>query len=155
TPVDNNAAANAVNENAATGTLVGVTAFASDADATTNTVSYAITGGTGQGLIAIDHNSAAVTTAAPIHCDALGASRTIIVTATSADSLTTPHPLTSTLIPYTTLFRSTPVDNNAAANAVNENVAIGTLVGVTAFASDADATTNTVSYAITGGTGQG
>ena len=41
---------------------------------------------------------------------------------------------------------STPVDSDAAANAVNENAANGTVVGVTAFASDADATTNAVTY---------
>ena len=35
---------------------------------------------------------------------------------------------------------SAPVDTNAAANAVDENAAIGTVVGITAFASDADAT---------------
>jgi hypothetical protein len=44
---------------------------------------------------------------------------------------------------------TTPVDTNAAANAVNENSAIGTVVGVTALASDADATTNTVTYSLT------
>ena len=37
------------------------------------------------------------------------------------------------------------VDTDAAANAVDENAAVGTAVGVTASASDADAT-NTVTY---------
>ena len=37
-------------------------------------------------------------------------------------------------------------DSNGAANAVNENAANGTAVGITAAASDADATTNTITY---------
>ena len=41
-PADSNPAANAVAENAATGTLVGVTAQAADADATNNTVTYSL-----------------------------------------------------------------------------------------------------------------
>ena len=41
-----------------------------------------------------------------------------------------------------------PTDTNAAANAVTENAANGTPVGLTASANDADATDNTVTYAI-------
>jgi len=48
---------------------------------------------------------------------------------------------------------STPVDGNGAANAVTENVAAGTLVGVTASATDADATTNGVTYSLTSNPG--
>ena len=40
-------------------------------------------------------------------------------------------------------------DTNVAANAVDENAANGTAVGITAAASDADATTNTVTYSLT------
>src|SRR5437868_349957 len=50
-------------DHVAIGTTVGVTAFASDADATTNAVSYAITGGTGAALFAIGATSGVVTTA--------------------------------------------------------------------------------------------
>ena len=49
---------------------------------------------------------------------------------------------------------STPVDSDVAVNAVTENAATGTLVGVTAFASDADATNNTVTYSLTGNAGR-
>src|SRR5438552_1287518 len=81
TPVDSDAASNAVDENVAIGTTVGVTAFAADADATTNSVSYAITGGTGAALFAIGATSGVVTTAAAIDREALGASKTIEVRA--------------------------------------------------------------------------
>ena len=85
--VDNNAAANQVDENAATGTVVGVTAFASDADATTNTVSYSLTDSAG-GLFAIDSVTGIVTVAGAIDRELVGASLTIEVTATSADGST-------------------------------------------------------------------
>ena len=59
---DTNATANAVNENAANGTAVGITAAASDADATTNTITYALTDNDG-GRFAIDANTGVVTVA--------------------------------------------------------------------------------------------
>ncbi|TWU40253.1 Cadherin domain protein [Novipirellula aureliae] len=43
---------------------------------------------------------------------------------------------------------STPVDANLSVNAVNENSAIGTIVGFTAFAVDADGTNNAITYEI-------
>src|SRR5205807_698122 len=85
TPVDSDTAtANAVDENVAAGTVVGVTAFASDADATTNTVTYALTSNPG-GLFAIDADTGVVTTASAIDREAIGPSTSIEVTATSAD----------------------------------------------------------------------
>src|SRR5207248_1778939 len=153
TPPHTNGAANAVDENVAIGTTVGVTAFAADADATTNAVSYAITGGTGAALFAIGATSGVVTTAAAIDREALGASKTIEVTATSADGSTATHTRTNTINDVNAFAVSTPADTNGAANAVDENVALGTTVGVTAFASHAPSTTLFRSYAITGGTG--
>ena len=41
-------------------------------------------------------------------------------------------------------------DTNAAANSVAENAANGTVVNITGFASDADATTNTITYSLAG-----
>src|SRR5256714_2147250 len=50
------------------------------------------------------------------------------------------RPPTSTLLPYTTHFRSvnptTPTDSDAAANTVAEGAANGSLVGITAFSTD-------------------
>src|SRR5205823_5839731 len=133
TPVDSDNASNAVDENVAVGTTVGVTAFGSDARPATNSVSYAITGGTGLGLFAIDATSGVVTTAAAIDREALGPSRTIIVTATSADGSTAAQTFTIAINDVNEFAVSTPVDSDNASNAVDENVAVGTTVRVTAF----------------------
>ena len=47
----------------------------------------------------------------------------------------------------------TPADNNAAADQVLENAAIGSTVGITTSASDADASNNTVAYSLTDNAG--
>jgi Ca2+-binding RTX toxin-like protein len=83
-PVDGNGAADAVTENAAIGTVVGITASASDADATTNAVSYSLSSNPG-GLYAIDAVSGVVTVASTIDREVVGASTNITVRATSAD----------------------------------------------------------------------
>src|SRR5207253_1116805 len=108
-------------------------------------VSYALTSNPG-GLFAIDPTTGVVTTAAAINRETVGASVTIQVTATSADTSTAAQSFTIAINDLNEFSVSTPVDSNAAANQVDENVAIGTVVGLTAFASDADATTNAVSY---------
>ena len=61
-PVDSNAVPNSVNENAVNGTAVGITASASDADATTNTVTYSLTD-SASGRFAIDPSTGVVTVA--------------------------------------------------------------------------------------------
>src|SRR5262249_60665611 len=67
---------------------VGVTAFASDADATTNTVSYALTNNAG-GRFAINASTGVVTVAGAIDREVDGPSLSITVRATSADGPTT------------------------------------------------------------------
>ncbi|MEB6608725.1 cadherin domain-containing protein, partial [Aeromonas sanarellii] len=152
TPTDTNAAANAVDENIAIGSLVGVIAFASDADATTNAVTYSLSGNPG-GLFAIDPATGVVTVTAAIDREALGASVNIEVTATSADGSSKAQTFTIAINDVDEFDVTTPTDTNAAANTVDENIAIGSLVGVTAFASDADATTNAVTYSLSGNPG--
>ena len=44
---------------------------------------------------------------------------------------------------------SVPTDIDGATNEVNENVAVGTSVGITADAFDLDATNNTITYSLT------
>ncbi len=147
-PVDANGAANAVNENAANGTTVGITASASDADATTNTVTYTLFDSAG-GRFAIDANTGIVTVADGTLLDReAAASHDITVRVTSADGSMADTVFTINLNDVDEFDVTTPVDSNAAANAVNENAANGTVVGLTAFASDADATTNTVTYSL-------
>ncbi|WED83224.1 cadherin domain-containing protein [Aeromonas media] len=152
TPTDTNAATNAVDENIAIGSLVGITAFASDADATTNAVTYSLSGNPG-GLFAIDPATGVVTVATAIDREALGASVNIEVTATSADGSSQAQTFTIAINDVDEFDVTTPTDTNAATNAVDENIAIGSLVGITAFASDADATTNAVTYSLSGNPG--
>jgi len=83
-PTDTNASTDAVDENVVIGTVVGLTAHASDADATTNGVTYSLSSNPGN-LFAIDATTGVVTTAAAINREALAASVNIEVTATSAD----------------------------------------------------------------------
>ena len=60
--IDSNAIANAVAENAANGTVVNITANATDADATNNTITYSLTDDAG-GRFTIDANTGIVTVA--------------------------------------------------------------------------------------------
>src|SRR5258707_524222 len=144
---------NGVAGNEACGLVVGITAFASDADATTNAVSYSLSSNPG-GLFAIDTNTGVVTTAAAIDREALGASTAIEVTATSADGSTAAKTFSIAINDVNEFAVSTPLDTDVAVNAVDENVAAGTVVGITAFASDADATTNAVSYSLSSNPGE-
>ena len=147
-PADSNATANAVNENAANGTTVGITAAASDADATTNSVTYSLTDSAG-GRFAIDANTGVVTVAnGTLLNREAAASHTITVHATSADGSTAETEFTINLNDVDEFDVGAVSDTNATANAVNENAANGTVVGITAAASDADATTNTITYSL-------
>ncbi len=139
-PTDTDAAANSIAENAAAGTKVGITALASDGDATTNGVTYSLANDAG-GRFVIDAATGEVSVAAGASFDRETESAiTIGVTATSQDGSSSTQ---SFAIAVTDVdeFDVTPIsDTNAAANAVTENAAIGTTVGITAFASDGDAT---------------
>ncbi|MEF8698635.1 MAG: cadherin domain-containing protein [Candidatus Accumulibacter sp. UW20] len=145
---DTNAASEAVAENASTGTVVGITAFASDADATNNTVSYSLSSNP-DNLFAIDSGTGVVTTLATINRESLGASVNIEVTATSADGSTSVQSYSIAINDQDEFDVSVITDTNAASEAVAENASTGTVVGITAFASDADATDNTVTYSLT------
>ena len=87
-PVDSNAAADSVAENAANGTLVGITANAADGDATNSGVSYSLTDDAG-GRFAIDANTGVASVADGSLLDReAAASHTITVRATSQDGST-------------------------------------------------------------------
>ena len=159
---DTDATANAVDENATVGTTVGITAFASDADATTNGILCTLDDDAA-GQFAIDGATGQVTVAGAIDREA-GATRTIPVRATSDDGSTTTRDYTISINDLDEFDITAISDNDATANAVDENATVGTTVGITAFASDADATTNGILYtldndsagqfAIDGATGQ-
>ncbi len=147
-PTDTDAAVNEVDENVVIGTTVGLTADAFDLDATNNTISYSLTSNP-DGLFQIDANTGVVTTAAAIDRETHGATRSITVQATSSDGSTATQVFNVTINDLDEFDVSTPTDVNGATNEVDENVAIGTTVGVTADAFDLDSTNNTITYSLT------
>ena len=145
--IDSVASVNSVVENAATGTTVGLTASASDADATTNTVTYSLQNSDG-GRFAIDANTGVLTVAGAIDREADGASRNITVRAISADGSFTDQVFSIAINDIDEFDTGSVTDSNAISNAVNENAANGTVVGIVANSFDGDATTNAVTYTL-------
>ena len=145
---DSDGTANAVNENAANGTTVGVTALATDADATNNTISYTLDDNAG-GRFTIDGSTGVVSVADGTLLDReLAASHNITVRATSSDGSFNTALMTINVNDVDEFDVGPVTDSDGTANAVNENAANGTAVGVTALAADADATNNTISYTL-------
>ena len=144
---DSNASANSVNESAANGTAVGITALATDADATDD-VSYSLDDDAG-GRFSIDASTGVVTVADNSLLDMETAtSHTVTVKATSDDGSTSTQSFTVNLTDDTSESSVSAIsDSNASANSVNESAANGTAVGITALATDADATDD-VSYSL-------
>ncbi len=122
-----------------------MTASADDADGT-DTVSFSLDDDAG-GRFAIDNSTGVVTVAGALDREA-AASYDITVRATSTDTTTTTRTFTITLGDVDEFDVGAVTDSDLAANAVDENAAIGTSVGVTAAAGDADATTNAISYSL-------
>ena len=86
-------ATNAVNENAANGTTVGITAAASDADATTNTITYSLADDA-SGRFGIDSSTGVRTVAnGTLLNREANASHSITVRATSSDGSHDPSDL--------------------------------------------------------------
>ncbi|WP_150526943.1 cadherin repeat domain-containing protein, partial [Roseibium sediminis] len=157
TPVtDTDSTANSVSESAATGTTVGITASASDADGT-DTVSYQIVDGSGNvitdGPFAIDPATGVVTVADSSQLDyEAGTSVTVNVQAVSTDGSTSTETFTVNLADVDEFDVTAVTDADTTTNSVSESATTGTTVGITASASDADGT-DTVSYQIVDGSG--
>ncbi|MBC7967931.1 MAG: cadherin domain-containing protein, partial [Fuerstia sp.] len=143
---DSNGVASIVAESAAIGTAAGITAFASDVDATTNTITYTLDN-SGGGLFAIDANTGIVTVSAALDCET-AASHSIIIRATSADGSFSTQSMTITVTDVNESGVTPISDSDAASNTVFENSGNSAIVGITAFASDADATTNGITYSL-------
>ncbi|MCA9063581.1 MAG: cadherin domain-containing protein, partial [Planctomycetaceae bacterium] len=147
-PVDTDAIANAVDENAANGTTVGITGFATDDDATTNTVTYSLTDDAG-GRFAINSGTGVVTVANGILLDReANASHSITVRATSADGSTNDTVFTISVNDLDEFDVGAVTDVDGTANTVAEDAVAGATVGITASATDDDATTNTITYTL-------
>ncbi|MFN9911928.1 MAG: cadherin repeat domain-containing protein, partial [Pirellulaceae bacterium] len=144
---DINAASNNVNDNVALGTTVGITASASDADATNNTITYTLDD-SASGRFAVNSSTGVVTVAGAIDYET-STSHSITVRATSSDTSVSTQSFTITIGDVDEFDVGAVADSNATSNNVDENAAVGTVVGVTASAADADATTNTITYTLT------
>ncbi len=150
---DTNPALNSVNENASNGTVVGITAFASDGDATNSTITYSLDDNAG-GRFAINAATGVVQVADGSLLDReSAASHNITVRAISADGSTVTRGFTISVNDVNEFSISAVSDTDATVNAVDENAISGTVVGVTAFATDSDATNNAITYSLDGNAG--
>ena len=143
---DADPAAETVAENAAVGTAVGFTAQASDADATNHAISYQLLGDAG-GRFAIDAVTGVVRVAGALDAET-ATSHVILVQATSSDGSTAQRSVTLAVSDVDEFDASAISDADAAAETVAENAAVGTAVGFTAQASDADVTNHAISYSL-------
>jgi protocadherin Fat 4 len=146
---DTNTDTNAVSENAAAGTSVGITALASDGDVTDG-VTYSLSDDAG-GLFDIDANTGVVTVAGSLDAET-ATSHTIEVTATSDDGSTSTQSFTIGVNDVNETSISAISDNDGTGNTVTEGASVGTAVGITALASDADVT-DTISYSLSSNPG--
>ena len=145
---DSDAAADTVAEDAANGTVVGVTALASDADATNNTITYSLDDNAG-GRFAIDGSTGVVTVADGTLLDReSAASHNITVRASSSDGSSNTQNMAISVIDVDEFDVGPVADTDGTVNEVEENVVVGTVVGITASANDADATTNSITYTL-------
>ncbi len=110
---DTNASANSVVENATIGTTVGITASASDGDATNSGITYSLQNNDG-GRFTIDANTGVVTVAGAINRETDGASRSITVRALSQDGSFTDQVFSISIVDANEFAVSTPTDTNAA-----------------------------------------
>ena len=116
----------------------------------TDTVTYSLTDNAG-GLFAIDANTGIVTVAGSLDAET-ATSHTIEVTATSTDGSTSTQSFTIDVNDVNETAISAVSDTDASADTVAENAAIGTAVGITALATDADVT-DTVTYSLSSNPG--
>jgi Cadherin domain/RTX calcium-binding nonapeptide repeat (4 copies) len=141
---DLDSSTNQVSEDAVIGTAVGVTAMASDPD-TTDTVSYSLSDDAG-GLFAIDPDTGVITVAGALDAETTQ-NHEITVVATSTDGSISTEAFTVNVDDVNESSIGPINDIDIAVNAVSENAANGTSAGITALATDADATDN-VTYAL-------
>ena len=150
-PADSDGAANAVNENAANGTVVGLTAAASDADATTNGITYALFDDAG-GRFAIDAATGVVTVADGSLLNREAAtSHDITVRASSQDGSTADSSFT---IAINDLNDNSPIVGLGQSFSVSEFATNGTSLGI-AVASDVDTVGSIQNWMITSGNSDG
>ena len=137
--VDLDSANNVVAENSAVGTTVGATAQASDFEA----ISYALVNNPSQ--FSIDPLTGIITTSEVLDFEA-AATYAVTVRASSADGSFNDANFNINVTNLNDNAIGTPSDVDAAENQVDANEAIGSSVGVTVRAIDADGALNQVRY---------
>jgi hypothetical protein len=139
---DADGSANAVAEDAAEGTAIGVIASATDADRD-DTVSYSVD----DARFTVDPDGT-VRVAAGASFDAeTEPSLTLVVTATSTDGSTSSESFAVSVGDVDEVDVGSVTDADGSANAVAEDAAEGTAIGIVASATDADRD-DTVSYSV-------
>ncbi|WP_315981328.1 cadherin repeat domain-containing protein [Aliamphritea spongicola] len=129
--VDSNAGDNAVEENSAVGTTVGITATATAGP--DDKVTYSLIDDAG-GRFAIDPETGEVSVAGKLDYETAD-SHTVRVLATASNGTTSEEEFTVAVSDLDEIVPvSSVVDSNVGDNAVDENSAIGTRVGITASA---------------------
>jgi hypothetical protein len=103
------------------------------------------------GLFSIDANTGVVSVAGALDAES-AQSHTIEVTATSSDGSTSVQTFTIGVNDVDEFNISVTSDSDGSANQVSESASVGTAVGVTALASDADVT-DTVTYSLSSNPG--
>jgi len=146
---DSNAQANAVDEGVQIGTVVGITALATDADGS-DTVTYSLSDNAG-GLFSIDANTGVVSVAGKLDAES-ATTQTIEVTATSSDGSTSTGSFSIAINDVNETSISAVTDADGTGNSVSEGATIGTAVGITALATDADVG-DSVTYALSSNPG--
>ena len=153
TPIDNDGAINLVAENSATNTVVGITALASDADQSTNSITYSLIDNAG-GRFQIDNNTGVVSVADGSLLNAeTTSSHEITIQATSTDGSVATELFSITVADVNEFRVGSITDSDRTLNTLVESASIGETVGITASARDADLSTNTITYSLTDSAG--
>ncbi|MFM7740933.1 MAG: cadherin domain-containing protein, partial [Planctomycetota bacterium] len=140
---DSNVSPDTMAENALLGSSV-ITAFASHPEALVITYSLTNDGG---GRFGIDSSTGVVTLISALDYEA-ATSHLITVRADASDGSFATQSYTITVQDFDEFDVGPVTDNNVAANSIAENSANAPTVGLTARATDADGTTNTITYSL-------
>ncbi len=152
---DSDAAANAVVENAANGTVVGIDALATDPD-TSDTITYSLADASGTpddagGRFTINTSTGVVTVANGTLLDReAAASHDITVRADSSDGSFSVQTFTIALTPVND--HSPAISSNGAGDTASTSVAENSTTVTTVTVTDADLPGDTLTYSIIGGT---
>ncbi|MBN3861189.1 type I secretion C-terminal target domain-containing protein [Pseudomonas frederiksbergensis] len=150
--ITSNGGGAAASVSVAENTTVVTTVVATDADLPAQTLSYSIVGGADAAKFSITSGTGALSFVSAPNFEAPTDSGTnnvynVIVRA-SDGTLFDDQAIAVTVTNVNDNPVVGPTDSNAAANSVAENAAVGTAVGITALATDADAGGQTITYSL-------